>query len=294
MKLETASVIIPTRGRDACLRQVLRDLDQQNFSNFDVWIIDQNDSQLIDLTESLISKKLHHEKMQPLGSHAGRNYGIQKTTADVCIFIDDDVRLEIDFVSKHMQAIQDTDVVAGKVVQPKDGLSELEMKQQGKLAKYNYFLGTVSGNFIGVQDGEVDHFHECNFSARTKILKEVNGFNENFTGNAYFEGTDLALRIKKNGYKILYHSKVQLIHLQESSGGNREQDKAKHTYWMLRNQSLLNSAHMNKLGLPFFEIYSLSYVTLKSLKNKNFNIAVSGIKGLIDGLKFFIKKGNLK
>lgn len=297
--MKTVSVIIPTRGRDRCLREALTDFDRQTFRDFDVWISDQNDIPLVDLKSSISSIDLHHEKMKPLGSHAGRNHAIYKSNSKYFVFVDDDVRVASDFLQKHVDALKSADektaIIAGRVVQPKDELSEDDMKAQGKFARYSAFTGLVSGNFIGSEKGFVDHFHECNFSVKAEVLKKVGAFNTAFEGNAYFEGTDVALRLLNDGFKIFYNPEISLIHLQDGSGGNRVGEKAKHTYWMLRNQTLLNSNHMNRLGLPIFLSYGIYYSLGKSLKNKDPMIAVQGVRGLADGLKYFFnKKGNKK
>lgn len=288
------SVIIPTRGRDECLREVLHDLELQSFREFDVWIVDQNDVVLKNLKAEIPSVTLNHEPMPPLGSHAGRNRAIYKTSSKYLVFIDDDVRLEPDFLQKHFNALEssekNTAIIAGKVIQPKDGLTEKQMREEGRLAKYSSITGLVSGNFIGSECGFVDHFHECNFSAKAEELKMAGAFNEEFKGNAYFEGTDVSLRLLKQGFKIYYDPQISLIHLQDGSGGNRVGEKARHTYWMLRNQGLLNSKHMNRFGLPVFVGYGLYYSIGKSIKNKDAEIAIQGVRGLADGLKYFLKK----
>ncbi len=292
MSSPAISVIIPTKGRDSCLRQVLRDLDAQVFKDFDVWVVDQNDKKLSQLEAEVRTIKIHHESMPPLGSHAGRNHAIGRTRSRICLFVDDDVRIEPYFVGAHFEAInaepETTAVIAGRVIQPKDGLSEEQMIRFGRLARYSALTGSVSGNFIGTERGYVDHMHECNFSARTKLLVQVGAFNEEFKGNAYFEGTDLSLRLIKHGCKILYRPDVSLVHLQDGLGGNRVHEKAGHTYWMMRNQSLLNSAHMNKIGIPYFELSRVLYVLAKSLKNRNTDIAREGFRGLKDGLQYFL------
>lgn len=290
------SVIIPTLGRDACVRQTLEDLNAQTFNDFDIWIIDQNQNHLENLSKHSPKIELHHEKTLPLGSTGGRNYAIFKTSSQYCLFIDDDVRLERDFIQKHFNATEANPnaVIAGRVVQPKDNLSEEQMQAMGQRASYSHLLGLVWGNFIGTEPFEVDHFHECNFSAPTAALKECGGFNTAFTGNAYFEGVDLAIRLKAMGVKIEYHPEISLIHLQEPSGGNRVNQKATHTYWMMRNQALLNSNHMNKLGVPFFGAYGFGYVLSKAIKNKDPEIAIKGIRGLVDGMKFFLPNAKRK
>ncbi|MBI3544955.1 MAG: glycosyltransferase family 2 protein [Deltaproteobacteria bacterium] len=283
------SVIIPTRGRDACVRQTLRDLGEQDFRDFDVWLVDQNDKPLAGLP--LPGVALVHEKMPPLGSHAGRNHAIFRTSAEVCVFVDDDVRLEPGFLAAHARAYREAQglaCVAGRVVQPRDGFSEEQMRRMGRPARYNRWIGTVSGNFVGVERSAAEHIHECNFSARTSALRAIGGFNEEFRGNAYFEGADLALRLIDAGFAISYRPDIALTHLQDGGGGNRVSDKARHTYWYMRNYALLGSLHMRRIGLPFFGSYGFAYVLAKAAKNGDASIAVQGLKGLADGLKYFI------
>lgn len=292
MKRLAASVIIPTRGRDACVRQTLRDLSAQNFTDFDIWLVDQNDEQLSDLQDAAGSIKLHHERMPPLGSHAGRNHAIFQTQADACIFVDDDVRIDASFVKSHVEAYavqgEPLGAVSGRVIQPKDGFSEEQMRSMGKPARYDRWTGRVSGNFVGPDRAYVEHIHECNFSALTKVLRAIGGFNEEFRGNAYFEGADLALRIIDAGHVIEYRPDIFLTHLQEGAGGNRVNDKARHTYWFMRNYALLNSLHMKKVGLPVFGAYGLAYVFGKALKNADARIVMRGLRGLTDGMRYFL------
>lgn len=284
------SVIIPTRGRDGCLRQVLSDLAAQDFKEFDIWVVDQNDNPLKDLESGAI--KLIHESMPPFGSHAGRNYAIFRTRAKICIFVDDDVRLEPGFVGRHVKQYkvlgESVGAISGRVIQPRDGYSEDQMRQMGAPARYNKWTGLVSGNFVGFKEFDVQHIHECNFSALTSVLRQIGGFNEEFKGNAYFEGADLGLRIIQAGFRIAYRPETVLTHLQDGAGGNRVNEKARHTYWFIRNYSLLGSLHMKRIGVPLFGAYGLAYVFGKALKNRDFEIARSGIKGLIDGFRYFL------
>jgi GT2 family glycosyltransferase len=206
--------------------------------------------------------------------------------------VDDDVRVPQGFLAAHAAAYEKknctVDAIAGRVIQPRDGYSEEDMRRMGKPARYSRWTGLISGNFVGPRRDRAEHVHECNFSARTAVLREIGGFNEEFQGNAYFEGADLALRILEAGYSIIYDPQIVLTHLQEGAGGNRVTDKARHTYWFMRNYTLLNSLHMARVGLPFFEVYGLAYVLAKAAKNADFRIARQGLKGMADGLRYFI------
>ncbi|MGE4232250.1 MAG: glycosyltransferase family 2 protein [Bacteriovoracia bacterium] len=291
-------VIIPTRGRTHCVYETLSTFAIQDDLDFDLWLIDQNE---VPLKLEQYSFPIYHEHMEPLGSHAGRNRAIYKTDKDICIFVDDDVLVPKNFISLHKQAFKralevndNIGVVAGRVIQPKDNLTDLQMQQLSRRATYNAITGQVYGNFFGTTQEYVDHIHECNFAAQTKVLRLVGGFNERFAGNAYFEGTDLSLRILKSGYKIIFRPEVSLTHMQDSLGGNRVQEKSTHNYWYMRNLSLLNSLHLKKRYLPVFELYSILYILGKSAKNLDFRIATEGFKGLFEGLRFFLPSNRPK
>ena len=220
---------------------------------------------------------------------SGGNHAIFRTPASICVFVDDDVRLDPDFLELHAGAHSGARAaVAGRVVQPRDGFTEKQMRRMGQPARYNSWTGRVSGNFIGFQRARVDHVHECNFSVPTETLRRVGGFNEEFHGNAYFEGADLALRLIDAGCPVQYHPEIVLTHLQDGAGGNRVSDKARHTYWFMRNYGLLNSLHMKRVGLPLFSAFGMLYVLAKAAKNADPAIASSGIRGLVDGLKYFL------
>ena len=286
------SVVIPTRGRSDCVRQTIRDLAAQDYPHFDIWLVDQNETPIQGLSEFDGKVKLYHETMPPLGSHAGRNHAIFKTGAAVCVFVDDDVRVAAGFLAAHATRYAGSKKtlasIAGRVVQPRDGYTEEQMRAMGSPARYNKWLGRVSGNFVGAEAAAVHHVHECNFSAKTEVLRAIGGFNEEFRGNAYFEGADLTLRMMKAGYEVQYRPEIVLTHLQEGWGGNRVEKKDEHTYWYMRNYGLLNSLHMSKVGFLFFSIYSFGYVLAKALKNGKLDIAVQGLRGWLAGMKYFL------
>jgi GT2 family glycosyltransferase len=229
--------------------------------------------------------------MPPLGSHAGRNHAIFRAAGELCVFVDDDVSVTPDFLGAHARAYEEDsrlDCVAGRVIQPRDGYSGEEMNRLGRPARYNRWLGRVSGNFFGTRASLAEHVHECNFSVKTSALRAVGGFNEEFQGNAYFEGADLALRLIEAGHRIEFKPDITLTHLQDSGGGNRLNDKARHTYWYMRNYGLLNSLHMHRVGLPAFSGLGFAYVLAKAAKNRDLRIAEQGLRGLADGLGYFL------
>jgi glycosyltransferase involved in cell wall biosynthesis len=65
---------------------------------------------------------------------------------------------------------------------------------------------------------EVDYLEACNFAVVGKILEEVNGFDLNYKETSEWCEVDLAFRIRKAGYKLIFDPKVAVEHHVSSSG----------------------------------------------------------------------------
>ncbi len=288
-----ASVIIPTFGRTLPVIDTLYDLFHQNFTDFEVILIDQNQPPLELPQELQTWPRLKHHKVSFKGSHLARNYAVERAYYDLCIFVDDDVSLGPSFIATHLEQLAEfkkSDALlaglAGRVLQPKDGFDDHYMASNQRRPSYDSRTGRVSGNFFGLQALYADHIHECNFSLEKAVYLDVGGFDSAFAGNAYFEGADLALKIKRLGRRFMFSPTPSLVHHQAPSGGNREIDKAKHTYWFVRNYCLLNSRYQDK-RIHFrllFVGYLAIFVSGRALKNRNRTILLKGFQALTEGL----------
>jgi len=71
----------------------------------------------------------------------------------------------------------------------------------------------------GQYDGqrETDFITGCLFITKAEVLKEVGLFDERYC--LYFEDSDLGMRIKKAGYKLIVDSNVKLWHKVAQSSG---------------------------------------------------------------------------
>jgi GT2 family glycosyltransferase len=61
----------------------------------------------------------------------------------------------------------------------------------------------------------------CNASWRKRVFEKIEGFDENFTGPIR-EDSDLSLRTRKRGYKIIFEPRATIIHARSESGGFRK------------------------------------------------------------------------
>ena|SRR5690554_7344518 len=107
------SIIIPTRNRYDYVKLLLQDLSCQDVSGFEVVVVDQSD----------VKKSLPHcihIHTDTSGPCVSRNIGVAKSSGDILVFLDDDARIQSDFIKQITQPIiaDDFDAVAGAICDP--------------------------------------------------------------------------------------------------------------------------------------------------------------------------------
>ena len=83
------SIIIPTLNRYEVLKKLLKDLESQNYKNFETIIIDQSDNYNPEFYKKYnLNINLIHQSEKALWK--ARNRGIIEAKSDLLIFLDDD------------------------------------------------------------------------------------------------------------------------------------------------------------------------------------------------------------
>lgn len=268
------SVIIPTLHRTEFLINTLKDLVKQvcNFP-FEIVIVDQSnemDKEALNFCKEYSFCKYHHIIFFK-GLPEARNYGWQKAKYDYVLFVDDDINCSESLLQEHFSILKDSSVgvVGGQVVEknnPNTG------NRTGVFDKWtaNPLAGFhLEGTF------ETDHGKGCNFATKKEMLIKVNGIDENLTkGAALYEETDFCLRVKKAGYKVMFHSKATVNHLAAETGGCRVPDIKKYIASLVRNRSLIISRHVRGVYritaivclLKLVSAYAFSYKDISLFK----------------------------
>jgi len=220
-RIPAVSVIIPTYNRDEPLRKTLKSLLAQDYPNFEIIVVDQSDKKFPEKEKFLkkYKEKITYFKIAPPNLPAARNFGVKKAKGEIVIFCDDDVVVKRGWISGHVENYSDSRVgaVAGRVI-TKGQKIEPNFRGVGKIS----WWGKVAGGYSSKIPQEIGNLIGCNMSFRKKVLESVGGFDEKFIGNALREETDVALRIKKLGWKIVFSPKPQLVHLRAETGGCRK------------------------------------------------------------------------
>jgi glycosyltransferase involved in cell wall biosynthesis len=223
------SVIIPTYGREATLRETLANVIQQDYPNYEVLVIDQTVEHEPETTAYL--DMLDHEQKIRLfrvnwaSLPGARNYGVRRSTGEIIVFLDDDVLLPPGFLAAHARNYADPEIgaVAGRIfdraklaeADPNLVIDYLPSEAMNPAIAW-YHLNLVHTR----QPQQVITARGCNMSFRRELFENYHlWFDERFRGSAVREESDFCLGIRRTGYKIWYDPEAHLVHLGEETGG---------------------------------------------------------------------------
>lgn|GEM_PF-699405 len=242
------SVIIPTYRRFAPLLETLEDLKAQvwgaeTISSVEILIADQNlewpDEYRQRKSEFAQQENITWMTLETPGVVNARNSAVEKSTGDLLLFLDDDVRiLNRRFLERHVANYRDAEVssVSGRELSAAE-LSAPHLPDDAELPGHPETEQTPVWSdqpavFHALYFGRVGHeryqantFCTCNGSIRRSEFLRVGGVDENFSGNSYGDDYDLAIRLAEVGGKLVYDPDAALIHLQSPMGGLRLKDR---------------------------------------------------------------------
>jgi GT2 family glycosyltransferase len=172
-----------------------------------------------------------------VGFAAGNNLGFKQALADgidIIVLINNDTLVPKDLILNILASpISDKKVGAvGGLIYFAKGFEFEDKYTKEELGNVIWYAGgeydwdNVYAKHTGVNevdsgqyDGrrEVDFITGCLFIVRSDVLKKVGLFDERYC--LYFEDSDLGMRIKKEGYKLILDSDIKLWHKVAQSSG---------------------------------------------------------------------------
>ncbi len=230
------SIVIITHNKINYLKLVLENLKRNNiFSEQEVLIV--NDGSLDGTSEYLEEFKqynsIRHINIQPSGSAFARNKGIEMTSGDYILFMDDDILIMPDFILNLKQSIKEYPdrVHSGKlkmiplayvstIIKDFQEWSNLDL---GRIIQHCYtdpIYGALAIAHKNVTDLSTNYDLACswglvsggNICFPRSILNKIGYFDLEFNGWGP-EDIDLCYRAFKNNYLFKYNSDCQLYHL---------------------------------------------------------------------------------
>lgn len=214
--LKTEIIVIDNASSDGST-EMIRDFERQNQASNIMWKCQFNS--------------------ENVGYPKGNNQGFAMSTGTYILLLNSDAIVEqVDFAAliTYMNNNADIGVLTVKVNLPSDGIDPASHRGFPTIwNSFCYFMKLeklfgkvpVIGTFVGgyhLTHLNLSTIHEIDapagafFLTRKSIIDKTGGFDEQFF--MYGEDLDLAYRIKKTGYKILYYPLFHVIHLKRSSG----------------------------------------------------------------------------
>jgi len=222
-----------------------------------------------------------------------RNVGYTLAQGDIVAFLDDDVMVHPQWSEYLLKAYETAQIggVGGRVIPydtPRNSYQKVKTTSVGKVFR----TGLVVGNYDMPLDSPVtvDSLIGCNMSFRKEVMKKVGSFDENYAGNCFRDDTDYCLRVKKEGYKLLYQPKALVWHKFRGKTVN-----ADWVYWYTRNNTYFYFKNIfgdSRLHFILF-IYRMflpprDYKLKSGIKVKpELKVLPLALKGMLDGLNVY-------
>ncbi|MBB2206255.1 glycosyltransferase [Gluconacetobacter takamatsuzukensis] len=161
-----------------------------------------------------------------IGFLAGSNAGLARVVAPHVLFLNNDVELlpgAIDAALRRLRLEARTGAVGAKLVRTTGRLQEA-----GSIIWND---GTTSGYLRDASPScpEANYTRAVDFCSgaflmvRTELAKALHGFDPHFSP-AYYEDTDLCVRIRRQGFDVIYDPDVTVLHYESGSGNQADID----------------------------------------------------------------------
>jgi glycosyltransferase involved in cell wall biosynthesis len=194
------SIIIPTVGRSEYLGVTLDSIAAQDFDEpFEVVVVDDGSGQAPDHP---VARVVRHDEAR--GPNAARNTGLAATTAELVVFVDDDVAMPpgwlrelVDGARRHPEA----DALGGPI------RARLEGPAPGACGREPPPITALD---LGDEDRECDEVWSANMLVRRAAFARVGTFEESLGSGG--DEHEWLMRLRRAGGRIAYVAAAGLDH----------------------------------------------------------------------------------
>ena len=194
------SIVIPTLNRYEYLKDVLKDLENQDYQNFDVIIVDQSEPFQKKFYDNFnLDIKLIHQKEKALW--LARNRAVELSDAAYLLLFDDDSRVESDWIKNHIKCLDffNADISSGVSI----SIVGARVPDNYSFFKYSEQLDT--GNVL----------------IKREVFKAIGLFDRQYEKQRMGDG-EYGLRAFLFGFKNISNPYAQRLHLKVGTGGLRQ------------------------------------------------------------------------
>lgn len=287
-KFPSVTVIILNHNGLEDIKECLKSLLETKYKNFSILLIDNGS--LVN-EANIIKKEFHNKKLKVirfnknLGFSGGNNRAIKKSHSKYLVLLNNDVKVSANWLSELVNTVEKDKTIA--VCQPKiksffyPNFFEYAGGSGGFIDKlgYPYARGRI-GFHLEEDIGQYDSIKEivwasgsC-FFIRKKVLHQTGLLSSDFF--FYHEETDLCLRIKRLGYKIISVPKSIVWH---KGAATSKKNLGKRIFFVHRNALLLIARNFSLRTLIWLmplrivlDFFSLGLYLLDNQSNSSFSV----------------------
>jgi GT2 family glycosyltransferase len=274
------SIIIPTYKRNEMLCKTLSNIISFEHQYHELLVVDQtkeHEPETRRYLDDLVARnKIKYLYVELPNLPNARNVGIKEANGDIMLFFDDDVAINEHTIPSHIGGFSREDIgcVTGKVqIQNIKEAGNKVLENRGtfkkrlknlfffflrKRASYVGRLGVLS-NFSGNKTLPADSCIGCNMSFRREVFTQCGYFDANYSGNAVREDTDMSVRLRRGGYRIMYVPGASVIHYMDNAGGTRTDTNEAYWHTIFKNQCYfyLKNFQYSRRHIRFIQLFDL-------------------------------------
>ena len=239
------SIVIPVYNNyDLTLKCLYSIKENCNLKNYEIIIVDDCSTDKTKELENIIKNIKIIKNNQNLGFLKSCNLGVKESKGKYIYLLNNDTQIMphcIEKLAETLDKYNDCGAVGSKLIYPSGKLQEagaLIVSSRGKVISIGHKDIPLRKEFNNLR--EVDSCCGASLMIRKSLWEELNGFDEIYSPG-YYEETDLCLKIKDKGYKILYQPESEVIHFESQTFSN------KRTKLMKRNRKFFRNKWNKKL-----------------------------------------------
>ena len=271
-KESTISVVIPNYNREQDILELLRSVNEQEFSNFEVIVVDDNSS---DGSVSTIRKHFPETHVIALPENKGpafaRNAGIKKASGDIVVGIDSDVifpdKDTLTRIASKFSASPDISCLAFRI-----------LNYHTRNDDTDRWWHPLPIEHYADKEFFTEYFSGTGYAFQRAVFHKAGYFSEDLFISG--EENDLALRILDSGFDIVYCSGITVLH----KVSEQSRVSSMKTYYLRRNQIWI--------ALKFYSLYRGLIFIVPRLVKTFFHSLIHGYfftycKSLYDSMQYW-------
>jgi GT2 family glycosyltransferase len=211
------SIIIPTYQREELLCETITYLLGQDYLNHELLIVDQSDSHTPETSRFLesVASRVRYFRLKQPNLPAARNFGIRESRGEIIVFVDDDMVIGPNVISRLVETYSASEVwgASGFVLSPDES-------DEGKYLPYAKFVNDLA-EFRHKERVKINEYIGCFMSFRRQLFDKVGYFDEWIGTQLMAAGEDFEFcrRATLRGYGLFLNPAITTLHLNAREGG---------------------------------------------------------------------------